>query len=341
MQIEANRPLSRGMVKQSNTVDLQESVAVFEKRMSKIISFADMGLNAEEIKIGLAIEVREDVSYNEINSILTTAITKGRLPKEGYSGENDVSLTEEERVNKVLKRVVARENPQVESMGNIDKPLGIVKKLLGRGAALPDAMQIAQLEHTPTKDPIVRFAQELAADDEIISNDRSDFEQLNLICVQNKIRFPHLAYYIIFEALIKARKGIKASPQDLTLLNKYNEKRALFFNEENENAEESDGESELTGVPKLSDLEERIIELDDGMVIRTDMAGLFRSGKNGGRYREPAEFDENGFVIFDNADLFVQRAKSRDRIVESWQDSSSTKAQKSVALWEKSNPLDI
>lgn len=345
MQKEAHRPFSSGVVGQSNVAERAESRAVFEKRKSNVVSFAEMGLNTDEIKLALVIAAREDISYDEINSILTTAITRGILPKKEHSGKFNVSLTGEEQVNKVFKLVIAREmidsaetvtKPQgknewervVESMGDIDKPLDIVKKLLRRGVSLSDAIQIAKLEYTPTEDPIVRFAQELAADDGIIPNRRSEFDQLILICSENKIRLPHISYYIVLEAFLNARKGIKTKPQDLNLLNRYQELRDMFFNEE-------------TIEPKLDDLEDRIGEIDDNIVYRADEVGFYRLGDNGRRYRVPIGFDDNGIIIVDSPILNIQRCQSRDRIRAARLEGKSTIAEKSAILWDMNHPLDV
>ncbi|OGH39487.1 MAG: hypothetical protein A3B41_00530 [Candidatus Levybacteria bacterium RIFCSPLOWO2_01_FULL_37_26] len=346
MKAEADYPLSRGMVGQSSTADLQESAAVFEKRMLNIVSFADMGLNAEEIKIGLAIEVREDVSHNEINSILATAITKGRLPKEGYSGENDVSLTNEEQLDKVLRRLIAREmlpeekakmihgkeewDRVIESMGDIDKPLGIVKKLLGRGAALPDGMQIAQLEHTPTKDPIIRFAQDLAGEG-IVGEDLSNYFQLRLILNENHIRLPDFAHVIILESLLAVRKGIRT--QDLTLLSTYQELRDKSFNEEFGEQSKKDEE--------LERFEDFIGEIDESLEYRVDNEGLYGVGINGEQLRTPLYISDMGQVVFDNAVLRGQRNRSRKQTTEGRRQGKLTKTMKSVTAWETRNPLEV
>lgn len=338
--------LSRGKATRKKPAEYEEIGAVLGRRMLKIVSFAEMGLNAKEIRLGLIIEARENVPLDEINSILTTAITKGSLPKKGHSGKLEVPATREEQIDKVLRRLFAKKmlpeekanmlhgsaewDRVVESMGNIDKPLDIVKKLLMRGISLSDSMQIAKLEHTPTEDPIARFAQELAKEG-IVGTDLSNHYQLCLIFDQNLIERPSSAHMVILETLIAARKGIRA--KDLTILNKYKELRDRSFNEK------SGGESKES--EKLGMIEDFIRGKDDNLEYRTDGEGsLYRNGTNGERLLTVVTISDGGQPIFDNSVLSGQRDASRKKIAAEDKRKSTTVVRQEI-LPDISHPLDL
>lgn len=323
-----DRPLSRGVVAKNNIAERAESAesgAIFEKRTLNILSFAEMGMNAEEIKLGLIVIAREDVSLDEINNVLRTTVTKKILPKNEHSAKDDASLTEDERVNKVLKLLIAREmlrapeninKPQgksewegvVASMGEMGQSLGVVKKLLSRGVSLPSSMQIAKLERTPSQEPTVRFAQELAFTDGMITGDLSKSYQLIVICKDNNIELPSLAYYIVFEAFLNAKESKGISPKDLALLNKYQELKDIVFKKKTGNADSS---KELR---KLNGLENSISRIDDSLVYRMDTRGRYRVNLDGRKLYTPMTYDEDGRMVVDDLNNYMRRARSRDRV---------------------------
>lgn len=331
-----------------------KSASDFAMRNSSIIAFAGMGMSQDEIQLAFKLVTRKDISERVINDVLTTAVTKGSLPnsfalEKEHWVQNGDSTTRDEQINKVLKLVIAREiimaaenianTPEgkdewekvVESMGNIDQPLGVVKKLLSRGASLSNAIQIANFERTQDKEPIIRFAQELAALDGMITSDLLNFYELIAICKQNHIELPHMADYIVLEAFLNARRGIKTRPQDLTLLNRYMELRSMFFNEETEDADES---KELQ---RLNSLEDYIGKIEDRVVYRADAEGSYRLSPDGEKLRTPVGV-EKGKIFFDNPIISSQRAESRVRIESSLLTVKPTKKATYIALWNLKHP---
>ena len=333
----------------------EKSESFFEKRMSNILEFAGMGMNLGEIQLAFNISLREEIIPTDIKIYLKRSVIDKRFKEfdmrhKRHLTKNGDLLTDEQR-NIVLKLLIAREQittaekvkkPQgkdewekvVKSMGDIDEPLDIVKKLLGKGMSLSDAMQIAKFEHIPTQEPIVRFAQELAAVDGMISKDKSEFDQLVKICKQNSIQLSHIAYYIVIEASLNARKGIKTRPQDSTLFNRYQELRNMFFSEENEDA------NEPTELQKLSRLEDSIYKIDDSLVYRVDEVGSYRLDRDGEKLRIPIGVD-GGHIVFDSLVLNDQRAASRDRVAAFRLKGNTTITTRLEAWWNEKHPLDV
>lgn len=345
---------SRGKVG-GTRLERLESASDFAMRNSNIIAFAGMGMSQDEIQLAFKLVTRKDISERVISDVLTTAVTKGSLPnsfalEKGHSVQNGDSTTGDKQINinRVLKLIIAREmimaagnitnmlygkdewEEVLESMGNVDQPLGIVEKLLSRGASLASAMQIAKFESTPTEKPIIRFAQELADVNDMITIDLRNFYELIAICKQNRIELPHMADYIVLEAFLRARREIKTRPQDLTLLNRYIKLRSMFFNEETEDAESKE-------LQRLNILEDYIGKIESRLVYRADAEGSYRLSPDGEKLRIPVGVEE-GEIIFDNPIISSKRAASRDTVEASLLTVKPTKKAKYIALWNVKHP---
>lgn len=282
----------------------------FEKRMSNILEFRKMGLDSIKSAFAFNILIAEEISptAEDIDIILQYAKKNRRIKESDLeykrgSVKNGNSLTDEEK-DEVLKLVITREIITVEKVKkpqgkdewevavasrNIDQPLAVVKKLLNRKASWSYATQIAKLEDNPTKDPIVGFAQELAALDGMIPNtDLSKYTQLVGIIVQSDIKLPNKACLIVLEAFLNAQ-------QNSGLLNKYKELRNEFFNKE-------------TGDVGASK-ELQMLNLEDFIGEKVN-----KKSTDGTKSYNLLGVDENGNPVFDNVLLSRQRQRSREII---------------------------
>lgn len=350
-----SRRFSRGKVGQprigESVEEEGESEIVYAEQMRDVVKFGGMGLNEGEIQLACLIVRREEISPGLVHSLLQRA-ERGKDPlnsaiRTRKHASIDGDSAAEVSKDKVLALVIANERlivanatePRgksewekvVKAMGDIDKPLHIVKHLLRRGASLPDAMQIAKLDiGTLAEEPIVKFAQDLV-DSNMISSDLSDHLQVMTICKKKHIQLP-IAYGIALEAFIYARRGIKTN--SLKLLNKYQELRDRWLNEESEEANRK--KQRLL----LGNLEDFIGEGEDHLGYKVDTLGSYRGDSDGNRFRTPIGISDNGHITYDNPDLERMRKASRARIGGSRLRSKPSNKTRAEALWDRHNPLD-
>jgi len=298
----------------------EENKIFFANQLSHILEFKRMGMKPVEAELAFDIVLGEGPTAEDINIILEYAIKNRRLKKSDVqdkrrSAKND-DLSTDERRDRVLKLLITREIITVEKVKkpegkdeweasvasrNIDQPLAIVKKLLNRKASWswPYATQIAKIENTPTNNPIVGFAQELAALDGMIPNtDLSKYTQLVEIIIQSDIELPNKACLIVLEAFLNAQ-------QNSALLDKYKELRNKFFNKETGDI----GASKELQMLNLEDfIGEKANKKSTGGTKSFTLMGI-----------------NDGNPVLDNVFLSRERERSRKRIADSFSKDNPTK----------------
>lgn len=269
--------------------------------------YMEMEMTVREAEFAVLIVERRVIANSEILRVLNRVRSAGVVPNfaivrdRKLRREDDPKNIGNKLHDEVIDLLVAKEflvrgganmpkgRPEwdrvVKEMKETYEPRSfhLVKLLLSRGATISEATQIAQLEFPQTKDPIVKFAQELVATD-MIGSDLSNHRALRDICKGGGIKLPSFAHGVVLEALIHTHDAL--SRDDDNPIGEYKKLRVSAFGEEV--SEESQ---------TLEDLERVTGEAIDNysfvVVFGEDERGSFRQDRHG-KWRYPAGIDESG-----------------------------------------------
>ena len=320
----------------------------YRERLAAVAPYANMGMSRRELDFALIIGANQDFTKAVIDDVLARGKRHGHIriltkEEETLIRQDNSAMTDEQAQDRVLKCLIVKEtlakreakmpedrgewNKVIEAIGDIDRPLGIVKNLLNRGASIADAAQIARLEYPETQEPIVRFAQELVANS-MINQDLLSYNELIRICREKGVELPTFAHSIVLEAFFSARIALDRK-DDTRPISAYHKLRGMFVNEE-------DSDESLS----LAQFEDSIVEINADQRYKEDGIGLYRLSEDGGKYRMPVGVDDKG-IAYDSTTLMQAREASRERVARSREGGGrQTKPAQQVLSWEINHPLD-
>ena len=273
--------------------------------------YMEMGMTVREAEFAVLIVERRVIANSEIFRVLNRARSTGVVPNFAIVRDRKLRRGDDPKNvgnklhDNVIDLLTAKE---LLVRGGADMPKGraewdrvvkemkkayeprsfhLVKLLLSRGATISEATQIAQLEFPQTKDPIVKFAQELLATG-MISLDLSDHRALRDICKGRDIELPSFAHRVVLEALIHTHDGL--SRDDDNPIGEYKKLRVNVFGEE---ASEQSRELEY--------LEDVVSEAGNNykfeVTFGEDEKGSFRWDRYG-KWRYPSGIGEGGEITY-------------------------------------------